>query len=627
MPSPAAAPPEDLPIILPTAEMIEIGDALYNEGLTKQLLGDKRWRLNNLYWIKPEGGGDPKRFVPRDCQAVIYDHLLQTPKIPIYIIKSRRLGFSTAMSVFSGDQAIWEAGQNINLVDLTQPDAFKKMREQIRYAVDSVPRGIHQRIDFTSRNESNLGLRIAGQPDSAISNIYAGMNARGGDSSGLWVSEWGPLAAQPEGKIRSAKIVSGAFPAARKGWICTETTWMGGKNGDLWNQIEPIYSGNPNAHGYIYFFPWHGDPYVIKFGVKEILTKYPNLKDGDLECTSITGELTEDVRTYFRDLEDQIGKHFREDQKKWWAVAKTTYGIKMPQEFPSTLEEALSAPGNAPKFSERGTNFIDKHLKSIKTQYGMINVRNDRAQWEDLGERDSSAWARIWEHPMPGHTYCIPIDWCTGQKTVTEDPDFHAVPVLRASYQDDRGVIHPAAVVASIKCKVRTELDILCKQVRAFQLYYGDCLVVPEINNMHGVIALLQQAGVTNIYERQLFPDSKEDKRLRTELGWNTTKSSKPLICDNLGTIIREEGLLLYCPHILSELRAFQTNLLALTGHHDDWVISLAIGMHALPLASPMVSLPPVIQRAPSDHHPDTTYSDNALHFYAEQNLRDSVLA
>lgn len=622
----AAPPPADLPIILPTAEMIEIGDAIYNEGLTKQLLGDKRWRLNNLYWIKPEGGGDPKRFVPRDCQAVIYDHLLETPKIPIYIIKSRRLGFSTAMSVFSGDQAIWEAGQNINLVDLTQPDAFKKMREQIRYSVDSVPRAIHQRIDFTSRNESNLGLRIAGQPDSAISNIYAGMNARGGDSSGLWISEWGPLAAQPEGKIRSAKIVSGAFPAARKGWICTETTWMGGKNGDLWNQIEPIYSGNPNAHGYIYFFPWHGDPYVIKFGVKEILTKYPNLKDGDLECTSVTGEITEDVFDYFRDLEDQIGKRFREDQKRWWAVAKTTYGIKMPQEFPSTLEEALSAPGNAPKYSERGTNFIDKHLKSIKTQYGMINVRNDRAQWEDLGERDSSAWARVWEHPVAGRTYVISIDWCTGQKTVTEDPDFHAVCVLRASYQDERGVIHPAAVVAAIKTKVRTELDILCKQIRAFQLYYGDCLVVPEINNMHGVIALLQQANVTNIYERQLFPDSKEDKRLRTELGWNTTKSSKPLICDNLGTIIREECLLLYCPHILSELRAFQTNLLALTGHHDDWVISLAIGMHALPLASPMVYAPPVVARAASDHYPDQAYADNAQHFYATENLRDSIL-
>ena len=68
----AAPPPADLPIILPTAEMIEIGDALYNEGLTKRLLGDKNWRLDNLYWIKPEGGGDPVRFKPREIQKIIY---------------------------------------------------------------------------------------------------------------------------------------------------------------------------------------------------------------------------------------------------------------------------------------------------------------------------------------------------------------------------------------------------------------------------------------------------------------------------------------------------------------------------------------------------------------------------
>jgi len=600
MPS-APPPPEDLPIILPTAEMIEIGDALYNEGLTKKLLGDKRWRLDNLYWIKPEGGGDPVQFKPRDSQKLIYNHLIEHPDTPAYIIKSRRLGFSTALSVFAGDQCSWEAGRNINLVDLTQPDAFKKMREQIRYAVDSLPRSIHERMEFTSRNESNLGMRVAGQPDSAISNIFAGMNARGGDCSGLWVSEWGPLAAQDP--HRSGKILSGAFPAARKGWRCVETTWMGGKNGDLWNLIEPIYSGNPNADGKIFFFPWHGDPV----------------------CVSITGEVTDDIRDYFRDLEDHLSKRFSTEQKKWWAVEKTRLGIKMPQEFPSTLEEALSAPGNAPKFSERGCNFIEQHQKTVKTQFGLINVRNDRAQWEDLGEREASAWARIWEHPVAGRTYVLHIDWCTGQKTSTENPDFHAVGILRAAYQDERGVIIPTVEVAAIKIKARTDLDILCKQIRALQLYYGDCLVVPEINNMHGVIQLLQQAGCTNIYERQLFPDSKEDKRLRTELGWNTSSSSKPLICENLATTIREEGLLVYCPHLLSELRAFQIDLKALTGHHDDWVISLAIGLHALPLASPMVYQPPVLSRAASDHHPDQAFADNAALFYAEQNSRDSM--
>lgn len=602
MPSPEATP-ADLPVILPTAEQVEIGNALYNEALAKRLLGDRRWRLGNLYWIKPEGGGDPIRFVPRDIQWQIYNHLIDTPQLPAYIIKSRRLGFSTALSVFAGDQVSFEAGRNLNLVDLTQPDAFKKMREQVRYAVDSLPQPIWQRFEFDARNESHLAMRIKGQPEAALSNLFAGMNARGGDCSGLWVSEWGPLAAQDP--YRSGKILAGAFPAARRGWRCVETTWMGGKNGDLWNLIEPIYSGNPNADGKIYFFPWHGDPV----------------------CVSITGEITDDVRDYFADLEDQLGKKFNDEQKKWWAVEKTRLGIKMPQEFPSTLEEALSAPGNAPKFSERGCNFIEKHLKDNACQYGTIHVKGDRAIWEELGEREGSAFARIWEHPMPGRTYILHIDWCTGQKTVTTDPDFHAVGVLRAGYQDDRGVIIPAKEVAAIKPKVRIELDVLCQQVRALQLFYGDCLVIPEIDNMHGVIALLQKAGVTNIFERQLYPDSKEDKRLKTELGWKTTKQSKSIIIENLATTIREEGLTLHCPHMLSELRAFQIDLKALEGHHDDWVMSLAFGLHALPLASPMIHRPAPVLRAPSDHNPDHHPSDPVTLLYGpEENFRDSIL-
>jgi hypothetical protein len=342
---------------------------------------------------------------------------------------------------------------------------------------------------------------------------------------------------------------------------------------------------------------------------------------------SITGEITDDVRDYFRDLEDQLGKKFSDEQKKWWAVEKTRLGIKMPQEFPSTLEEALSAPGNAPKFSERGCNWIEKHLRDNACQYGTIHVKNDRAIWEELGEREGSAWARIWEHPQPGRTYILHIDWCTGQKTVTEDPDFHAVGVLRGAYQDEHGLIIPPKEVAAIKPKVRIELGALCKQIRALQLMYGDCLVIPEIDNMHGVIALLQDAGVTNIFERQLYPDSKEDKRLKTELGWKTTKQSKTILIENMATIIHEEGLTLHCPHMLSELRAFQTDLKALTGHHDDWVMSLAFGLHALPLASPMVYRPPAVSRAPTDHNPDHAPFDNIAALYGHpENLSDSIL-
>ena len=92
----------------------------------QERLQDPWWRLNNLYHIMPEGGGLPIPFRPRPEQQVIYKHLLETPQIPAFIVKSRRLGFSTALGVFAVDKATWSVGQKCMLVDMTQPDAWKR---------------------------------------------------------------------------------------------------------------------------------------------------------------------------------------------------------------------------------------------------------------------------------------------------------------------------------------------------------------------------------------------------------------------------------------------------------------------------------------------------------------------
>ena len=63
---------------------------------------------------------------------------------------------------------------------------------------------------------------------------------------------------------RAKELVNGAFPAASKGRIVVETTWMGGKSGELWEQVKPIMEHYPNAKGKVYFFPWHGDPEAVE---------------------------------------------------------------------------------------------------------------------------------------------------------------------------------------------------------------------------------------------------------------------------------------------------------------------------------------------------------------------------
>lgn len=278
------------------------------------------WRLQNLYSCREEGTGRALPFRLRAEQALLAKHFIEQPLVPAYIIKSRRLGISTFVDTYQADSAVFSQGWRGLIIDQKQDDATKKMVEIVRFAVDSLPTEILNTIIQTKRNDSELRLRMVGEPESRDSVIFATTGGRGGDCSMLHVSEWGPIAAlDPK---RSQEIRTGTFPAARLGRRVVETTWYGGKSGELWDLVKPIMDGNPNAEGVIYFFPWHTDPQAIRF----------------------SGEVTADIEDYFKTLAGKVGKTFSQEQKKWYAAKKVEQGMWIKREYPSTLDEALSVP-------------------------------------------------------------------------------------------------------------------------------------------------------------------------------------------------------------------------------------------------------------------------------------------
>ena len=110
---------------------------------------------------------------------------------------------------------------------------------------------------------------------------------------------------------------------------------------------------------------------------------------------------------------------------------------------------------------------------------------------------------------------------------------------------------------------------------------------------MHGIIELMRQCGVINIYERTLHPDSKGDKRVRKEPG-GTPRATPPVAVSKLEELIKDHGLIVECPRMLLELRMFKTPKAA-TGYHDDWVMALAIGVTNIRFATRFVERLPVI--------------------------------
>jgi len=280
------------------------------------------WRLRHLYSCKKEGTGEAVPFRMRPEQEQVISSLYDDPLSPVYIIKARRLGLSTGIGIAMTDFCSWNGGASGALIERTMDFAGEKMRNILRFSFNSMDPELLCRFDVKHRDSpAILDPIVKGLADKYRSEIKAGVAARGGDCAWLWVSEWGPIAHKDPS--RSEEIKTGAFPAARMGRRVVETTWMGGRSGDLWDLIKPIMERDPDTAGKLMFFPWHGDPECVRM-------------DG--------GAVSAQDEEYFRTLAEKTGRRFTQEQKRWFVVTKKEQGIFMGREYPSTLEEAFSAP-------------------------------------------------------------------------------------------------------------------------------------------------------------------------------------------------------------------------------------------------------------------------------------------
>ena len=71
--------------------------------------------------------------------------------------------------------------------------------------------------------------------------------------------------------------------------------------------------------------------------------------------------------------------------------------------------------------------------------------------------------------------------------------------VIRAGYFSNTGVWFPPRPVCRLKHKCMFDVDILTNFVLRMSRYYGNCLIVPEINKDRGMIELLKLEKNVNL--------------------------------------------------------------------------------------------------------------------------------
>jgi len=308
------------------------------EGFTEAELADPVFRLTcgRIYMIRNQDG-EPEWFQPKPEQKRII-RLIYLSGVKVLIIpKARQLGMSTLIALIILDTILWSTSVQTTLIDYNGDNARKKMVEKVIYAYDRLPPAVAAlssvRAKNTQTGEFAVGPNVAfcSEEDAKMrSTAFFGDQPRGGTNQILWLSEWAEIAARfPQ---RSTDIKTGALSSAKRGLIIVETTWHGGKRGDVWPFVKAALETPPEHRTSrtpaIQFFAWWTDPRNRQEGSPEAIRP------------ETLAYFTEIKRAWPQELD---GIEFDHEQMLWYQEESIKLGVYMRGQNPTVLEECFQS--------------------------------------------------------------------------------------------------------------------------------------------------------------------------------------------------------------------------------------------------------------------------------------------
>jgi phage terminase large subunit len=145
---------------------------------------------------------------------------------------------------------------------------------------------------------------------------------------------------------------------------------------------------------------------------------------------------------------------------------------------------------------------------------------------------------------------------------------------------------HRTALVALHHSRI--DITYLAEEVANMGMMYGNCLIVPEVNNCGlALVKYLLDEFQVPVYRRKRM--SKVTKMYEQAYGWNTDRSTRKTVIDNLATALLEDEIEIYSEDVLKEMKTFVVNdkgkPTAAPGHHDDHVLAAAIALYNIDAA------------------------------------------
>lgn len=259
-----------------------------------------------------------------------------------------------------------------------------------------------------------------------------------------------------------------------------------------------------------------------------------------------------------------------EEQLMWrrWCI-KTNCGGNVElfrQEYPSCAEEAFLFSGTPFFDNQKLVLLLESVPKPVKIGH-FTYIEPKEENGKPIGEKWRSdkrgGYIRLWKLPEAGVPYAMGCD------TAGDGSDRFIAWVIDNTTGEQ---------VAEMRIEKNTIL--FTRQVWCLGRFYNDALIAVETNFNSYVSMTLELWRYPKLYVREKSVDS-YTHRLSEKYGFATTRHTRPVILDNLKTIIDEHPEWVKSKDALQEMTHFVYNEKlrpeAEAGEHDDYVMAMAI--------------------------------------------------
>ena len=524
-------------------------------------------------------------FVPNEPQRALIDYVLLCIKekrpVKVIILKARQMGFSTAVEAL----CYWWTSTNFNInsviIGNDEKSSLNLYRMFRRYFDNtnilfkpSVRYNTKSDLTFEKFDENGKQIGLG----SAIK-IETAKNKSAGRSDTVNFLHASELGAWENGEDLVASLmqtVPDAEVMEKPSMVFLESTAEG--RGNYFHK-EYVAAVNKKNNYQPLFAPWWIlDTYERDATFEDL----GQLNDYESFLVELMRKGHETLGHKFPIKEESIPRKLAYYRRKAKDFAATPE--RLPQEYPSTWEEAFIASGKN-VFNPLALQEMEKDATPLEdVEYYKITPLEDRPYEEfeleqmPFEENETpddftyKAPLKIWEKPKPYKEYVIGADVAEGLK----GGDFSVATVVDISTM---------AVVA--RWRGHCDPDKFGEILGALGTYYNYALIGVEVNN-HGLTTVqkLRDTFYTNLYKRDRGYDE-EWETPTVNLGWKTDMRTKRLMIDDLIKLVRERVIkdkdIVFINEAFSYVRDERGRMNAEEGSHDDTIMATAIAYQLFP--------------------------------------------